>query len=272
MPLEDHIGDICRKARLQTQTDVAECAALAGLNEDELTAWETDGEIGRPVNVEALAARIDLDPVKALGVAGGWEPGAVDLARWQELRIITTAEGFEVNSFVAWDPTTKQAALFDTGWFADDMIELAEINGLSVDHLFITHMHGDHVAALGAVRKQWPDIHLHSNNEGAPERSRVDPSIPVQVGNLQVIARLTPGHAADGVTYLIEGWNENAPAVAVVGDAIFAGSMGKDFQTPELALEKVREEVLSLPVDTLICPGHGPLTTVGEEVANNPFF
>ena len=48
--------------------------------------------------------------------------------------------------------------------------------------------------------------------------------------------------------------------------------MGKDFETPQLAQAKVQEEILSLPDDTLICPGHGPLTTVGEEKAHNPFF
>ena len=85
-------------------------------------------------------------------------------------------------------------------------------------------------------------------------------------------SRLTPGHAGDGVTYVIENWQGDAPAVAVVGDAIFAGSMGKDFRTPELAQAKVREEILSLPEETLICPGHGPLTTVGEQRLHNPFF
>ena len=128
------------------------------------------------------------------------------------------------------------------------------------------------MAAMGEVRKRWSEIELHSNNSGAPERSRVTPGAAVAVGDLSVSARLTPGHAEDGVTYVIEGWPDSVPAVAVVGDAIFAGSMGKDFNTPELAQAKVREEILSLPGDTLICPGHGPLTTVAEEQSNNPFF
>ena len=46
MPLEDHIGDICRKARLQTKTDLAQCAAVAGLEVEELQAWETEGQLG----------------------------------------------------------------------------------------------------------------------------------------------------------------------------------------------------------------------------------
>ena len=272
MLLEDHIGDICRKARLQTGTPLSEAASLAGLSEEHLREWETEGDIKGGVEVDALAERLGLDVAKAQAVAGGWEPEPVDMARWRELRMVTTTEGFAVNSFMAWDPDSRSAAIFDTGWFADDLFTMANDNDLSVEHLFITHMHGDHVAAMGAVRQRWPEIQLHANNEGAPERSRVQPGVAVEVGSLSVTARLTPGHAADGVTYVIEGWAEGGPAVAVVGDAIFAGSMGKDFQTPEIAQAKVREEILSLPDATLICPGHGPLTTVGEERAHNPFF
>jgi glyoxylase-like metal-dependent hydrolase (beta-lactamase superfamily II) len=272
VPLEDHIGDICRKARLQTQTPIGEAASLAGLSEQHLQEWETEGVIDGGVEVEALANRLGLNVAKAQAVAEGWEPEPADLTRWRELRMVTTEEGFAVNSFMAWDPDSRLAAIFDTGWFADDLFAIADENDLSVEHLFITHMHGDHVAAMGAVRQRWPEIQLHSDNSSAPERSRVQPGVGVKVGVLSVTAWLTPGHAEDGVTYVIEGWAKEGPAVAVVGDAIFAGSMGKDFQSPEIARAKVREEILSLPPATLICPGHGPLTTVGEEQAHNPFF
>ena len=60
--------------------------------------------------------------------------------------------------------------------------------------------------------------------------------------------------------------------MAMVGDAIFAGSMGRGNQSWDLAKDKVRENIFSLPPETLICPGHGPLTTVADEKANNPFF
>jgi glyoxylase-like metal-dependent hydrolase (beta-lactamase superfamily II) len=60
--------------------------------------------------------------------------------------------------------------------------------------------------------------------------------------------------------------------VAVVGDAIFAGSIGRGNTSWDLARQKVREQIFTLPDTTLICPGHGPLTTVGEEKENNPFF
>ncbi len=101
---------------------------------------------------------------------------------------------------------------------------------------------------------------------------RNQPAEIVQLGDLRVTHRDTPGHAEDGVTYLINHWQTNAPTVAVVGDAIFAGSIGRGNDSWEVAKQKVREEILSLPTETLICPGHGPLTTVTEEQAHNPFF
>jgi glyoxylase-like metal-dependent hydrolase (beta-lactamase superfamily II) len=107
---------------------------------------------------------------------------------------------------------------------------------------------------------------------GAPARSKNRRDEIVGLGSLRIANRDTPGHAEDGVTYVITGWPGGAPPVAVVGDAIFSGSMGGAKAHGSLAKAKVREQILSLPDDTLICPGHGPLTTVGQEKVNNPFF
>lgn len=257
---------------MQTGAGLSEALAAAGVDEAALHSFETDGMEAAPVNVAALAELLGLSVSKAERVAGGWMPAVVDVAQWRELRMVTTAEGFEVNSFLAWDSATRDAVIFDTGWHADEIIKLIEEHGLELRHLFITHTHGDHVAALGAVRKRFPEVRLHSDSKRAPAEQRVTPGKPLAVGGLRVESRLTPGHAEDGVTYVIDGWPGGVPAVAVVGDAIFAGSMGKDFNTPELARQKIREEIFSLPPDTLICPGHGPLTTIGEELENNPFF
>jgi glyoxylase-like metal-dependent hydrolase (beta-lactamase superfamily II) len=60
--------------------------------------------------------------------------------------------------------------------------------------------------------------------------------------------------------------------LAIVGDAIFAGSMGGGAVSYEEALRTNRQSIFTLPDNTVLCPGHGPLTTVGEEKRNNPFF
>ena len=71
------------------------------------------------------------------------------------------------------------------------------------------------------------------------------------------------------MTYVIDGLDR---PVAIVGDAIFAGSMGGGMISYEDALRTNREKIMTLPDDTVLCSGHGPLTTVGEEKKNNPFF
>ncbi len=272
MPLEDHIGDICRKARLQTQTALDAAANAAGVAPAVLEHFESEGVCDAKLDVAGLAHAVGLNAAAAVRIATGWEPRAVDVARWSGLGMLTTKERFLVNSFVAWDAATLECALFDTGWYAADFFALVERHGLRPQHLFITHTHGDHVAALGEVRRRFPDIALHSNSSRAPAAQRVGQGQVFAVGDLRVESRLTPGHAEDGVTYVVSHWPDAAPLVAVAGDTIFAGSLGKDFNTPELAQRAVREQILSLPLDTLICPGHGPLTTVGEERENNPFF
>ena len=103
VPLEDHIGDICRKARTQTNTSIEAATAAAGVDEALLHAFETDGIEAASVNVVALARLLGLGAAKAERIAGGWEPASVDLSLWQELRMVTTAEGFEVYSFLIWD-------------------------------------------------------------------------------------------------------------------------------------------------------------------------
>src|SRR5262249_34259926 len=123
-----------------------------------------------------------------------------------------------------------------------------------------------------AVRARFPTIRLHTSARHAPPQHRNRPNDFIHVGNLRVTNRDTPGHAEDGVTYVVGNFPDDMAGVAIVGDAIFAGSMGGAPGLGGLARQKVRDQILSLPPGTLICPGHGPLTTVGEEKTANPFF
>jgi len=274
MQLEDHLGDIIRKARTMSGVDAAAAAAAAGLTEAQLARLEETGDAaGQKIDFAALAKLTGLHPGKLQGIADGWLPAAPDLSAWRELRVFTTAgEGLTANCFLAWDEVTRDAALFDTGLDAQPILDCLTENGVVLRHIFITHSHWDHVEALPKIRDAWPKARLHSGSKNAPVDQRNKPSEIVHLGGLRVTYRETPGHADDGVTYLIGNWQEDAPHVAVVGDAIFAGSMGRGNPSYDLARQKVREQILTLPPATLICPGHGPCTTVHEEKEHNPFF
>jgi glyoxylase-like metal-dependent hydrolase (beta-lactamase superfamily II) len=225
------------------------------------------------VNFQGLAASIGLNGGKLERISKGWLPAVPDLSLWRELRQITTAaNGLIVHCYLVWDEVSRDAALFDTGWDAAPILKLIDENGLALRHLFLTHMHQDHVAAMGDIRAKFPKAHLHTNSTTAPPQNRNRANDFIHMGSLRVTNRDTPGHAEEGVTYIVGNWPEDAPHVAIVGDAIFAGSMGRGKQSWELARKKVAEQIFSLPAETLICPGHGPMTTVAEEKANNPFF
>ncbi len=273
MNLEDHLGDIIRKARAMSKISSDAATKAAELTEAEFSKLEETGTFAKRPNFTALANLIGLNHAKLEAVANGWSPTPKDLSTWRELRFITTESGgMPVNSYLVWDEVSRDAALFDTGWNATPALELIAENQLLLRHLFITHSHDDHVAALGALRQQFPKVRLHSSSKSAPVEQRNRPNDFIHLGSLRITNRDTPGHAEDGTTYIVGTWPEDAPHVAIVGDAIFAGSIGRGNQSWELARQKVRDQILSLPPETLICPGHGPLTTVAEEKAHNPFF
>ena len=256
-----------------SNVSAAAAARAAGISEAELSALEEGGRTGRRPDFTALARLIGLHPAKLEGIASGWLPAEPDLSVWRELRVFTTAgDGMTVNCYLVWDEVTRDAALFDTGFDANPILDCVAENRLALRHIFITHSHYDHVDALPKIRAAFPKARLHSGSKSAPVDQRNKPSEIVHLGGLRITHRDTPGHAEDGVTYLVGNWQEDAPHVAIVGDAIFAGSIGRGNQSWDLARQKVREQILSLPPGTLICPGHGPVTTVADEKAHNPFF
>jgi len=251
----------------------AAASAAAGISEAELSALEETGRPAKKINSAALAPLLGLNAAKLEGIANGWLPSPKDLGAWRELRVfVSSDEAFTVNCFLVWDEVTRDAALFDTGLDARPVLDCIAAEHLSLRHIFITHSHWDHVEALPKIREAWLKVKLHSGSKSAPVDQRNKTAEIIHLGGLRVTHRETPGHAEDGVTYIVGNWQEDAPHVAMVGDTIFAGSMGNGNGQWDLARQKVREQILSLPAETLICPGHGPLTTVAEEKAHNPFF
>ncbi len=272
MSLEDHVGDILRKARMQSKISMAEASAAAGLSEDDYSALEESGRIVKRTDLFAAAALVGVSGGRLEAIAKGWEPEPLFTECWRELRMITTTSNFSVNCYLVWDEVTREAALFDTGWDAAPIFKHIDENQLDLKHIFITHSHGDHMACLATVRERFPKVRLHSGSKNAPVDQRNRANDFIHLGSLRITNRPTPGHAEDGVTYVVGNWPEDAFHVAFVGDAIFAGSMGKDFHTSEEAKRHIREQILTLPPDTLLCTGHGPITTVKQEREHNPFF
>ena len=116
MQLEDHLGDIIRKARMMSAVAPAAAALAANISETDLAALEDSGVLPPKINLPALAQTLGLDPKKFQTIARGWLPVKTDLTRWRELRpFVSSGDGLSVNCYLIWDAATREAALFDTG-------------------------------------------------------------------------------------------------------------------------------------------------------------
>ena len=176
-----------------------------------------------------------------------------------------------VNAYLVWDEQTKNAVAFDTGADAQPMIDFIKENGLKLTQIFITHTHPDHILDLAKLSGDGlvtAHVHVKESCAGAKSFS-LDEKPSWKVGSLQIEPRSTWGHSKGGITYVVSGL---AKTVAIVGDALFASSMGGGMVSFAEALATNRKEIFALADETVICPGHGPLTTVGEEKAHNPFY
>jgi transcriptional regulator with XRE-family HTH domain len=117
MNLEDHLGDIIRKARKAANISSEAAAKAAGISADELGALEDSGQPKKPLNYSALAQALHLSAPKLERIAKGWLPTAKDASAWREFRAIATTQGGNtVNCYFVWDEISREAALFDTGW------------------------------------------------------------------------------------------------------------------------------------------------------------
>lgn len=267
IPLEDNSGDVIGKAQRGLGIPDSELAKKAGLSLEMIRKLR-DGDFDEQ-------ALLRVAPV--LGLAG---KQLCDLAKgeWRPERI-NEREGFSqfntrfhdmaVNAYLVWDPASRVAAAFDTGAECGEMVKFASRHKLNVQLILLTHAHPDHVADLPRLREETGADVFAPGREPVSGAESIDEGKHFHLGNLEIDTLLTWGHSQGGMTYLVKGLSH---PIAIVGDSLFAGSMGGGNVSYHDALRNNLEKIMTLPDDTIICPGHGPMTTVGEEKSHNPFF
>ena len=267
IPLEDNFEDILGKALRGTGIADGILEFLTGVPEEIIVKLK-DGEFEEDA-LRKVASPLGLDADTLVERAKeAWSPEPVDLEGLRQYN--TVYDDMTVNNYLVWDPTSREAALFDTGTDAGRAIECVNELGLELKQLFLTHTHLDHIMDRAAVESHNPGVKTFvSALEPAAAATRFQPGDAFSVGTLRISTLLTKGHSPGGTTYVINGLGR---PVAIVGDAIFAQSMGGGMISYQDALATNRAELFTLQDDTIICPGHGPMTTVGEEKAHNPFY
>jgi hydroxyacylglutathione hydrolase len=268
IPLEDQLPDVIGKARRGLRLSEAQLVQQAGVSFEQLEGLQA-GDL-EPDAVAKVAAVLDLEPRALLELGQGkWHPGEVaPPATFAAFNM--PFEDMTVNAYLAWDREGGRAAAFDSGGDCTPLLDTLKSHALTLDAIFLTHTHFDHIADLDDFVAETGAAVYVSEREKLARATPIAEGRTFAVGGLTITARLTPGHSPGGTTFVVEGLS---PVLAVVGDALFAGSMGG--VGPDgyaAALRANREKILSLAGSTIICPGHGPLTTVDAEKGHNPFY
>lgn len=267
LPLEDYYEDIIGKAQRGLGLSDAALIAETGIPADALTRAHS-GTFEEPV-ARKLAATLNLheDALVACGKKE-WHPGIEPLP--ENLHQMTTDyKGvMEVNAYVAVHPESREALIFDTGADARPILDFFKQGDFSAIALLMTHNHGDHILGMDDIRKEL-SVPVYAVEGGAEADRRFQWGETLSLAGFKIETRRTTGHAADGTTFVFQLGSQ---MIAAVGDALFAGSMGGANDAWQEALQHSREQILSLPDSTLLCPGHGPVTTVELEKKNNPIL
>jgi len=194
----------------------------------------------------------------------------------------------EVNCFVLACEETKEGIVIDPGDNVPGIMEMIESNGVQIKEIVATHGHLDHIGRVKKLKEKLgvpfaineDDMFmveglveiasfLDIDTDEAPEVDRfIQIGEEISFGNETLSVVHTPGHAPGNVTLL---W----PGHALVGDVLFAGSIGRtdlEGSDPEVIMASIHRELLILPDETQVYPGHGPYTTIGHERATNPFL
>ena len=201
---------------------------------------------------------------------------------------VRTVGPFEENCYLVTDPSTARAVLIDPGDDGPTIMDMVRASDCTLDAIWLTHAHIDHIGAINAVRRHFPvPVFLHPLDLPYYERlsgraaemyglSWDQPDTAPQpladgdvmrCGSIEFTVLHVPGHAPGHVSF-------NGLGVALAGDLLFAGSIGRtDLPLSDpYAMEASLEKITALPRETVVYPGHGPSTTIARELASNPFL
>jgi glyoxylase-like metal-dependent hydrolase (beta-lactamase superfamily II) len=269
IPLEDNFNDVINKAQRGWKISDAELALRAQVSGEDLAAVKA----GKPIDavIRRLARHLKLSP-NALEVLTHkrWYPQIPDFPKG--FAAFNTAFGdITVNSYLIWDPRARLAAAFDTGANCQAMLDLVHADRLALRYIFLTHTHDDHLADLATLAtatkaEVWTSALEPVDYPGAKTFKE---NVHFHLGALAIKTLLTPGHSPGMTTYYVTGLSW---PLAVVGDAIFASSMGGSATHFAEQFRHNKEKILTLPRDTVLACGHGPLTTIAQEKQHNPFL
>ena len=249
--IEDDFNDVLGKAIRGLGFDV-DHLNLDPVRLKKCLSGEFDTEI-----IQALAPQLNLNTERLLDLPNYQPDSESELSIPAAVKTFISPFGhLGVNAFTVEDDA--HLIIFDTGTNAQECIDYISRFPEKEKHLFITHPHADH---LGCEAELLPHVKTSK---------LLEPGQVLTFGKITITSLDVAGHSVPATAYLIEGL---ATPLCIVGDAVFAGSIGGISQDNyKLALTNIHKNILTLPADTILLNGHGPATSVGLELKHNPFL
>ncbi len=187
------------------------------------------------------------------------------------------------NCYIIVDEDTKEAMVIDPGAEADKIIDMIDILGAKVKYIILTHCHADHIGGIAELKEKKGgkilisrddskglydteinlDYYVEMNVPELEADSRLDDEDVIHIGNLEFKIILTPGHTKGGICI----YNKEH-SLMFTGDTIFAGTWGRtDLPTGNIEdiMNSIEHKILTYPDDTILYPGHGRTTLIGDE-------
>lgn len=277
LPLEDEFGDIIKKARAGIGFTLGDLSERTNIPSGLLREIEEYKYRPSEPELNALASGLGLSAPKLNDILSNeWYPEKVSHEEPANVIIIEgTIGSYKVNGYILMDRKNGVAVAFDTGNSSRRVLQCLKENGLKLLYVFLTHGHSDHTGGLNEICRVTgaviglpdgePDIEMDS--EMSKNVFVVKDGSEIKAGVYEIKAVWTPGHTKGSTCYVSGNY-------CFSGDTIFAGSVGGAYSIEgyKSLLHSVSTKILSLNGSVRLFPGHGPVTTVGEEVMHNPFF
>lgn len=274
IPLEDELGDVLEKAMRHAHVSEADLASRTGVSREKLRDAVDYRYDLNASELQLLSVALGLNEIGLTALAQGRYPLPEISGLPFCLYPLRTPHGIGVaNAYIVADCSLSTGLLFDTGADVALLRRIWPKNIRKLEAVFITHAETEHAGALRGILEEFGSVPVFR-----PEGAQLEGALALgdgarlSFGGFEVKTMRTPGHVEAHNCYLVTASRvPTAAPLLISGDVLFAGSVGAPYFCRERLAETLKRLFEVLPANTVVGPGHGPLTTMKNERRFNPF-